>query len=117
MPAGQSASPDESGPEDGDVVDVLAPDQAVVPVVMAKILKSFPRLIGFGRIVAGSGSVARGIGCQDRGALIKVERHGAGEAKRVARVGAGRDIYRTALGACRRDGPVDRRRIYGLAVA
>ena len=47
MPAGQSASPDESGPEDGDIVDVLAPDQAVVPVAVAEVLISIP-LIGLG---------------------------------------------------------------------
>src|SRR5215471_17228241 len=116
MPARQPASPYESGPENGDVVDVLTPDQAVVPVVMAKILKCFPRHIGFGWIVAGYGSVARSVGCQDRGALIEVECHGAGQAKRVARVGAGRDIHRTTLAACGCDGPVDRRRIYVLAV-
>src|SRR5262249_24030215 len=100
-----------------DIVDVLAPNQAVVPVTMAKVLKSFPRRIGFGWIVAGRGSVARCVGCQDRGALVEVECHGAGQAKRVAHVGACREIHRATLGACGLDGSVDRRRIYVLAVA
>ena len=116
MPAGEATSPDAPGPQHGDIMDVLAPDQAVMPVVVAEILKVLPRGIGFSRIVAGCRSLARGVGGQDRGTVVEIERHGALQAK-LARVGAGWDVHRTTFGACGLDRPVDRRRIYRPAVA
>src|SRR5690242_19107020 len=47
----QSLPPDQASSDDGDVLQPLSPDQAVVPVIMFEILIRLPRRIRFGRII------------------------------------------------------------------
>ena len=49
--AAQAFAPDQSLAFDGNVLEVFAPDQAVVPVAVAEILKFVPG-VGLGRIIA-----------------------------------------------------------------
>jgi hypothetical protein len=56
-PAGAGAeaeafAEDQTGTGDRDVVDALAPDEGVVPVVVAVVLVGVPRGVGFGCVVA-----------------------------------------------------------------
>ena len=48
----QAPTADETRSDDRNVVDVLAPDQAVVPMVMAEVLVAFEWCIRFGGVKA-----------------------------------------------------------------
>ena len=52
LAAAQSFAPDQARTEDGDILQAFAPDQAVVPVIVAIVLIGFPGLVRFGRVVA-----------------------------------------------------------------
>src|SRR5262249_52807544 len=60
---------------------------------------------------------SRGVRSQQSGALLDVEGNRTLQAKRVARVYAGRDIHGPALGASSLDSAINRRRVYCPAVA
>jgi len=102
----------QSRPDDCDVVDLVAPDQAVVPVVVPEILVFLPGPIRLCRIIAAGG-------CRlDSRAGFQVERHEAFQADGVARVSAGRDAHCAAASVgCRRDRRVHGWRVERLAVA
>src|SRR5262245_25932126 len=70
--AGKSAPPNPPGPEDGNIVDVLAPHEAIVPVIMSEILKRLPGRIGFDGIVACSGPLIRSRRSTQHGPLLEV---------------------------------------------
>ena len=53
--AAEAFAPDEPRAEDGSVVDVFAPDQGVVPVIMAVVLVGLPRTLRLGGIVSAGG--------------------------------------------------------------
>src|SRR6266567_1445928 len=59
--ARQPFSPDAARPIDRNVVEVLAPDQAVVPVIVTIVLVGFPRLNRFRFVVAARLSLRQGI--------------------------------------------------------
>src|SRR2546421_5100294 len=64
----QTAAPDAARPDDRNILEVLAPNQAVVPMCVTEIVVSVP-CIRFGRIVLRSCSCFVG---DDRGALIEI---------------------------------------------
>ena len=72
--AAETFAPDEAGAEDAEVVDVLAPDEAVVPVIVAVVLIGLPRALRLGSVVAAAGEafVRCGRG-ENGGALLKEE--------------------------------------------
>src|SRR6185437_395732 len=70
----QSLAPDSSWSRNTAIVQVLAPDQAVVPVGVAEVLVRVPRRIGLGRVIATRAAIG-GIGCsQNRRTLIQKQR-------------------------------------------
>src|SRR5690349_18449770 len=73
-------APDEASSNDGDVVQVFAPDEAVVKMGMAEILVTVGNGIRLGRVVATAGSALHGDfgGDNDRSGF-KVERDSAPE--------------------------------------
>ena len=72
---------DEAAADDGDVVEVLAPDQAVMPVAVAEILK-LVRCVGLGRVVGRR----IGAGFED-GAALELQRDIAAQADGAGDVG------------------------------
>ena len=63
----------------------FAPDEAVVPVIVAVVLIGLPRTLRFGRIVAAGGEAVVGSGRgEDGGALLEEERDVALEMDGVA---------------------------------
>ena len=48
---GEAFAPDEAGAGDGEVVEVFAPDEGVVPVVVAVVLVGLPGGFGLGCVV------------------------------------------------------------------
>ena len=113
-PAAQPFAVDAAGPRDGDVLEVLAPDQAVVPVAVAEVLIRVARS-RLGGVVAAS--TAR-VGGEQHRALVEVEADVAPEADRVAGVGAaGDDDGAAAGGGGGSDRAVDRVAVDRHAVA
>ncbi len=111
-------APDQPGAEDGNVVNPFAPDEAVVPVVVAIVLIGLPGLIGLGRVVAVGRPLERRARAKDRRPLVEVKRNVALQPYRVARIRARRKANRTAAGRrSRLNRPVDSRRIDSLPVA
>ena len=103
---------DQAGAGDRDILDVLAPDQAVAPMAVAEILIELFAIV-FGQVVAGAGRRL------DHGALGQHDRDAAAQADRIAAIAAGGDGDGAALrpGGGGRDGGVDRGRIERRAVA
>ena len=89
MAAAKAFAPDQAGAEDGEVVDVFAPDQAVVPVIVAEVLVGFPGALRLGKVISSGGqAIVWGGRGEDGGALLKKERDVALEMDRVAQVDA-----------------------------
>ena len=114
----QAFAPDQSRAEDGDVVQILAPDQAVVQVAVAVVLILVP-LVGLGRIVA---VPAPDPATVDRrptaGAFAQVQRDIALEADRMAQVASGGKYHTASAGiCCRVDGLVDGSGVERFAIA
>src|SRR5690348_6730172 len=64
--AAQPFAPDEASPNDGDVMQVLAPDETVVKVGMAEVLVSVGGGIRLGGVVTAAGSALhRGFRCDN----------------------------------------------------
>ena len=82
----QSLSPDATGTKDRDVLEVLAPDQTVVPVTVTEVLILVPRVRLWQILFA---VAVTWIGGEDRRALIDVERDVAFQANRKRAVSAG----------------------------
>ena len=66
----ESPAMDQPWTEDGNIFQVFAPDQTVVPVAVAEILVLVP-LICLGRIISADTS-RRGLGGKNHRAMIKV---------------------------------------------
>ena len=64
----KSTAADQARSENRDVVDAFAPDQAVVPVIMAEILVALERRIQFRRIIPAARR------CQNDCTRLKIER-------------------------------------------
>src|SRR5581483_7048965 len=84
--ADETFAPDQAGPEDRNVFEALAPDQAVVPVAVTEVLKFAARRVRLGRVIGHA--FGRG-GGENRRALINVERDVALQANRDGEVSAG----------------------------
>ena len=98
----QSLSPNPSWSKYGDVFQVLAPDQAVVPVAVTEVLILIP-LVWFGRIVFAV-AIAR-IGGENRRALIEIKSDIAFQTDRKRAIGArSKKDGATARRRCRVDG-------------
>jgi hypothetical protein len=112
-------APDEAPPHDGDIVQVFAPDKAVVEVSMAEVLVTIGSGIRLGRVVASSrGALHGGFACDNNRAGLKVERHPAPEVNGVGEVGTGREANSAAAGRARRfDGAIDSRRVVSFAIS
>ena len=97
--AGEAFAPDEAGAGDGDVVEAFAPEQGVVPVVMAVVLIGLPGALRFGEVVgAGGGDAFHGAGRGEQdGTVIEMEADIALEMDGVGEVDAGGED-----GRCRR---------------
>ena len=79
---GEAFAPDESGAGDAEVVEVLAPEEGVVPVVVAVVLVGLPGVVGlacivFAAVVAGIVAGKWGVCGEDGAALHEVEFYGA----------------------------------------
>ena len=118
----EALAPDEAGAGDGDVVEVFAPDEGVVPVVVAVVLEVFEGA-GLG-VVVGATPIAGGLTgegrvCREDGAAAgEIELDIVAQADGEADVGAGGEEDDSAAGCCDGvDGLVDGGRVDGLAVA
>ena len=58
------------GAEDAEVVDVFAPDEAVVPVIVAVVLIGLPRALRLGGIVSAAGKAVVGSGRGEDGRAL-----------------------------------------------
>ena len=67
----ESLAPDESGAEDGDVMNSLAPEQAVVPMGVAVVLVVGP-VVGLRQVIAAALSRRGGIGRHDGRTLVEI---------------------------------------------
>jgi hypothetical protein len=101
MATAEAFAPDEPRAEDGDVVNAVAPEQGIVPVIVAVILIGLDsRVLWFSCIVAAAGGAAKGdFASHDGGTLVEVERDIAGEMDGVAAVKARGEIDGAAAGA------------------
>ena len=99
-------------------MDAFAPDEAVVPVIVAVVLVGFPGALRLGVVVAaGGGAVERRGRGEDRGALFKIEGDVALEMDRVAGIGVRGKEHGAAAGGCGCfDRAVDRRAVDCLSV-
>src|SRR5256885_671552 len=114
----QASGPiDSAGTDDRDVLQALAPDQAVVPMGVAEVLVHVGG-IRLGRVVPRLPAIrarARGPPTRDRGALTELERHFALEMNGETTIAPRRNThYAAPRRAGRFDGPIDRGRINGL---
>ena len=78
----KSTTADQARPENRDIVDAFAPDQAVVPVIMPEILVALERPIRLCRIIPAARR------CQNDCTRLKIERDKTLEPDRVADVDA-----------------------------
>ena len=111
---GEAPAEDASRARNGDVLEVLAPDEAVVPVAVASVLvvQLVPPGIGLRAVVGGP---IRGGDYRRPGP--EVESDLAPQADGAGQVGAGCELDRSSPGRARGvNGLVDRRRVIGHAV-
>jgi hypothetical protein len=120
---GEALAVDQAGAGNGDVGDVFAPDEGVVPVVVAVVLEGVVGGLGLGGVVSAA-HVAGGLVRQRRGggfndgALGEEEVDLALEPDGEAHVGAGREYDCSATGCVSGlDGLVDGWGVDGFAVA
>ncbi len=73
--AAQPFAPDQPRPKNGDVVDALTPNKAIVPMVVSIILVIFPGFIRLRGVIArtAGGAARRNIGGQDGGPHFEVQ--------------------------------------------
>src|SRR5690348_5869873 len=84
--AHQPAPPDTPRPKDRNIVKALAPDQAVVPVVVPEILIRLPSLLRLRVIVAARLPLRERIGGNHDSALVQTQRDIALQPDGVAKV-------------------------------
>jgi len=117
--AAKALTPDATLAEDGNIVNAFAPQQTIVPMIVAVVLVGLPWALRFGVVVTSGGGALQVSGCsEDRGALVEIEAHLALQMNRVARVSSSRKINGAAT--CGRggvNGTIDCGSIDGLAVA
>ncbi len=113
----QPFAPDSTRSRDAAIVQVLAPDQTVVPVGVTVILVRMPGRIGLGRVIAASGSIGR-LGCrQNRRPLIQKQRDIAFQVDGIARIRSRREVNHPATCSRRRiNRLIHRRRVDGSSV-
>ena len=122
-PVEEAFAPDQAGSGDAEVVDVLAPEQGVVPVVVAVILVSVPCGLGLGGVVdsaviAGLFAGERGVGGDDCAALQQKQMNVALEMNGETEVASGGEDGDSATGRGGRfDRVIDGFGVEGLAVA
>ena len=104
--ARQCLAGDQAGADDRDILQSLAPDQAVVEMAVSEILKLVP-LVGFGRIVSG-----RVGGCFQPWTGLELQGEIAAQANRAGDIGSRREIHGPAA---RSRGGIDRL-VDGVAV-
>src|ERR1039458_2487026 len=92
----KSLAMDQTRTEDGNILQVFSPKQAVMPVAVPKILVLVP-LICLGRIVS-SATVRRRIGGEDRRAMFEVQGDVALEMNWKTQVRARRELHLSATG-------------------
>ena len=115
--AAQALAPDQSLALDGNILQVFAPDQAVVPVAVAKILKFVPG-IGLGRIVAAARARGRRVGSHDGRTRVEQQSDVALQVDGIAEIISRREAHDTAAcRGCRVDRFIDGGRVQSLAVA
>ena len=96
---------------------VFAPNQAVVPVAVAKVLKLVPR-VGLGRIIAAAGAFGRRVRGHNGRARIERQSDVALQVDGVAEIAARRETNDAATCCgCGVDGFVNRPRVQSFAVA
>ena len=112
----QTTAPDESGAKNRKIMNVLSPDQAVVPMAVPEILVVVP-LIGLWRIVT-LPTGRRCIGGNDGCAGPEIQINIALQVERITQVRPSRENHGPAA-ICRGsiDSFVDRRSIQALAIA
>ncbi len=117
--ATETFAPDTTRPEDGHVVEVLAPQETIVPVIVTIVLIGLPRTLRLGRIVAAAGCpLERHGGGQQRCTLIEVDSDIALEVNRVAGIRACGKQNRAPAGLLRRiDRALDGLCIQRLAIS
>ncbi len=118
-PVAQPFAPDQSATEYRDIVQPVAPDEAVAPVVVAVVLVRLPGALGLGGVVAATRESFRGNGCREyRRAEIEVQGDAALQANRVAGIRTGGEVDdATSTGRDPIDGFVDGGGVDGFAVA
>ncbi len=118
-PIAETLTPDQPASEDGDVVQSLAPDETVVPVIVAIVLVRLPGTLGLSRIVAAVGQpFGWNRGCENRGTGIEMQRHATLQANGVTGVSPRRKVDDTAAaGGHPVDSPVEGITVDRLAVA
>jgi len=97
--AAETFAPDQSVAQDGKIVDVFAPDEAVVPVAVAEVLISIPG-IGLGGIVA-AGAGSWGIGGEDGRARTEKKIHVAAQVDGETEIRTARKDDRASAGSRR----------------
>ncbi len=121
--AGETSTVDEARAKDGEVVDVLAVEERVAPVVVAVVLVALPGRVGFGcvvraTVIAGSLTGPGGVGGEDGAAAREIEIDVAAQMDCEAYIGPCRENQRASASGC--DGPnglIDRGCVYCLAVS
>ena len=123
--AAEAFAPDQAGADDGNILKTLAPDQAVVPMIVAEVLDSFPtgrwirRNRRRTRWACGVGSKIGGrIRGEDGCAGLEMQRDVALEVDGITKVSSGGEADGSASGRCGGfDGFVDRWGVERVAVA
>src|SRR6185369_8707083 len=95
-------APDQPRADNRNVMDALAPNQRIMPVIVPIILVRLPRALRFGGIVSASDNpIQRRWTSQNHSTLIKVKSHLALQMNGVAEINASREKNRASTG-CRR---------------
>ena len=113
----ESSPPNKARAENGNILQTLAPQQTVVPMIVAIILIRIPSRVGLGEIIA-AGAGFRRIGGDDHSILIEVESDVALEVNGVTQIGARGETHGTSAGKSRSlDRAIDRGSVDSLAIA
>src|SRR3984957_776916 len=113
----ESAAPDEAGTDDRDILEALAPEQTVSPMVVTVVLISVPSSVGLRQVVTARSRRNR-ISRDDDRVLIQRDRDVALEVNGIAQIIPGGKVDRTSSGCVGGfDRAIDRWRVDGLAVA
>ena len=113
----QAPTPDQAGTENRDVVEILAPDQAVVPVAVTEVLIGVEG-VRLGLVIAIGGSGRQWVGRDQSCALVQIEADVTAQMHRMGQIVAGRKMDAAAPGRRRGiDRTIDRDGIERLTVA